>query len=88
MSASTIEKQIESYLSQLNASQKAAVLSVVKTIALAKQEYENIWDDKAFTDELEKRSASYENGTAKLLKFEDMKKTAISKYKGKMPAKK
>ena len=35
MNTSTVEKQIDSYLSLLSPSQKEAVLSVVKTIAMA-----------------------------------------------------
>ena len=88
MNAATVEKQIDSYLSRLTASQKKTVLSVVKTIALAQQEYENIWDDKAFVKEMDRRSSEYENGTAKLYKFNDMKKTAIRNYKEKNNRKK
>jgi hypothetical protein len=88
MSAATVEKQIDSYLSLLSASQKKTVLSVVKTIALAQQEYDNIWDDKAFVKEMDRRTSEYENGTAKLYKFNDMKKTAIANYKVKNKRKK
>ena len=83
MSTPTVEKQIDNYLSLLSQSQKETVLSVVKTIAMAQHEYDNLWEEKAFVQEMESRTASYENGTAKLYKFEDMKKTAISKYKEK-----
>jgi len=83
MSTATVEKQIDSYLSCLNASQKKAVLTVVKTIALAQQEYDNIWKDKSFIKEIDRRTAEYENGTARLYKFEDMKKAAIANYKAK-----
>lgn len=87
MSSATVEKQIDSYLSCLNASQKKVVLTVVKTIALAQQEYDNLWNDKSFIKEMEKRTAEYENGTAKLYKFEDMKKAAIADYKAKKSSK-
>jgi hypothetical protein len=53
----------------------------VKTIVMAKQEYKNLWEDKSFEEEMESRTASYENGTAKLFQFDEMKKVAISKYK-------
>ena len=62
--------------------------SVVKTIAMAQQEYDDLWEDKTFVKEMENRTVSYENGTAELYKFEDMKKTAISKYKEKKGLKK
>ena len=42
---SAVEKQIGNYLSLLNAQQKKAVLTVVKTIAEAQQDYGNIWED-------------------------------------------
>ena len=80
MSTSTVEKQIDNYLSLLDPSQKETVLNVVKTIAMAKQEYDNLWEDKDFAKEIESRTASYENGTATLYKFEGMKKAAISNY--------
>lgn len=83
MTNSKVEKQIDSYLSLLNTAQKETVLDVVKTIAMAKLEYDNIWENQSFTEEMETRTASYENGTAKLYKFEEMKKVAISKYKDK-----
>lgn len=83
MNTSTIEKQIGNYLSLLSPTQKETVLSVVKTIAMAGQEYDNLWEEKDFEKEMESRTASYENGTARLYKFEDMKKIAIAKYNGK-----
>lgn len=88
MSTSTVEKQIDNYLSLLSPSQKETVLSVVKTIAMAQQEYDNLWEDKTFVKEMESRTASYENGTAKLYKFKDMKEAAILKYKEKKSRKK
>ena len=79
MDTSTVEKQIGNYLSLLSPTQKETVLSVVKTIAMAGQEYDSPWEDRNFEKEMESRIASYENGTAGLHKFEDMKKVAISK---------
>ena len=80
----TIEKQIEDYLSPLSPSQKETVLNVVKTIVNAiqeTQEYEDLWEDRDFVKEVERRTAEYENGTARLYKFEDMKNNIIFKYK-------
>lgn len=88
MSTSTVEKQIDSYLALLSPDQKETVLNVVKTIAMAKQEYENLWEDKLFEEEMESRTASYENGTEKLYKFDEMKKVAISNYEDKKSLKK
>jgi hypothetical protein len=81
MVTSTVEKQIDNYLALLSPDQKETILNVVKTIVMAKQEYKNLWEDKSFEEEMESRTASYENGTAKLFQFDEMKKVAISKYK-------
>ena len=88
MGTSNVEKQIDNYLSLLSLSEKRTILNVVKTIAKAKDEYDNIWEDEAFTKEMESRTESYENGTAKLYKFEEMKKAAISNYEEKKANKK
>ncbi|HET7118908.1 MAG TPA: hypothetical protein VFI29_20620 [Hanamia sp.] len=88
MNNSAVEKQIGNYLSLLDPSQKKTVLNVVKTIAMATREYDNLWEDDSFGKEMESRTSSFENGTAKLYKFEDMKKTAISEYKKKKGLKK
>jgi len=74
MASVSVEKQIGTYLSTLSAAEKKTVLSVVKTIAMAKQEYEDIWSDEDFAKEMDRRTAEYEKGTAKLYKFEDVKR--------------
>jgi ABC-type polar amino acid transport system ATPase subunit len=79
----SVEKQIDSYLSVLSPAQKKTVLSVVKTIAEAQQDYGNIWDDENFVKEMANRTADYENGNVKMLQFEEVKKAAISNYKAK-----
>jgi len=79
MNNTTLQKQIDDYLSQLSLSQKETVLSVVKTIADASHKYDNI-DKEEVEIEMERRAKEYENGTAKLYKFEDIKKSIISKY--------
>jgi hypothetical protein len=83
MGSSSVEKQIGNYLSLLSPSEKKTVLNVVKTIVKAKDEYDNLWENEAFTKEIESRTKSYKNGTAKLYKFEEMKKAAISNYEEK-----
>ena len=50
MSTSSVEKQIDNYLSLLSPSEKKTVLNVVKTIVKAKDEYDNLWDNKAFAN--------------------------------------
>ena len=64
--AITIDKQINSYLVQLNAKEKAAVLSVVKTFAENKHE-DDIWRIRLFLADLDRRTAEYESGNAKIL---------------------
>jgi hypothetical protein len=84
----SVEKQIDNYLSCLSIAQKKVVLTVVKTIASAKQDYDSIWTDKSFKNEIDRRTSEYENGTAKLYKFEDMKRAAIASHKRKSSRKK
>ncbi len=88
MSTIPVEEQIDNYLSCLSISQKKAVLTVVKTIALAQQEYNDIWKDESFKKEIESRTKEYENEIANLYKFDDMKKAAIANYKIKSSRKK
>ena len=58
----------------------------MRTIAQAHNDYENIWDNQEFVEEINSRAASYEKGTAKVFKFEEMKKTAIEAYQAKKVA--
>ncbi len=81
MSPTTVEKQITNYLSKLTATEKEAVLTVVKTIAEA-HDNNDMWDEN-FLKEMDSRTASYENGTAQLYKFEDMEKATIDSYHAK-----
>lgn len=87
MSSVTVDKQIDNYLSLLTTTQKKAVLTVVKTIALASQEYDNLWDDPHFSEEMDRRTAEYESGEAQLYQFEEMKNAAIAAYKEKKKSK-
>jgi hypothetical protein len=88
MSVVTVDKQIDNYLSLLTTTQKKAILTVVKTIALASQEYDNLWDDPHFSEEMDRRTAEYESGEAKLCQFEEMKNAAVTAYKEKKKRKK
>jgi putative addiction module component (TIGR02574 family) len=71
MSAATrLDKQINDYLIQLNNKQKKAVLTVVKTFA---EEQENdIWCDSELIAELDRRTAEYESGKAKVLTLDEL----------------
>jgi hypothetical protein len=84
MSAATkLDKQINEYLIQLNDKQKKAVLTVVKTFV---EEQENeLWEDSAFIAELDRRTAEYESGKAKVLTLDELetKVRKVFKSKGK-----
>ena len=87
MNATSLEKEIIDYLTILSPQEKEEVLSVVKTIALAHNDYDNIWEDKAFEEEMDSRVASFENGTAKTFTFEEMKKATVEDYQTKKASK-
>jgi putative addiction module component (TIGR02574 family) len=84
MSAATkLDKQINNYLIQLNNKQKKAVLTVIKTFA---EEQENeVWEDSAFIAELDRRTAEYESGKAKVLTLDELETRVrkVHKAKGK-----
>lgn len=73
MTASTLDKQINNYLSQLNPKQKKAVLTVVKTFA---EEHENLLGVPTFVDEMNRRSEELESGKIKGTTWEEVKKKA------------
>ena len=83
MDETTLEKEIIDYLSILSSKEKEKVLSVVKTIALAHNDYDNMWKDKAFKEEMDSRVALFENGTAKTFTFDEMKKATVEAYQAK-----
>lgn len=84
--ATTIDKQINNYLVQLNAKEKEAVLSVVKTFAENRHE-EDAWGDKAFIAELDRRTAEYESGKAKILTLDQLEAGARKSFKGRVKSK-
>ncbi|MHA4809556.1 hypothetical protein ACX0G9_15695 [Flavitalea flava] len=85
-SAATIDKQINNYLGQLNPKEKQAVLSVVKTFVENRNEDEP-WEDKAFIAELDRRTAEYESGKAKVLTLDQLEAKARKLYKAKVKGK-
>jgi hypothetical protein len=82
----TIDKQINNYLAQLNTKEKEAVLSVVKTFAENRQK-DDLWSDKDFIAELDRRTAEYESGKAKVLTLDQLETGARKVYKAKAKVK-
>jgi hypothetical protein len=87
MRAASIDKQINTYLEQLNPKQKQAVLSVVKTFAENRHE-DDLWEDKTFIAELDRRSAEYESGKATVLTLDQLEAGARKSFKAKARSKK
>jgi hypothetical protein len=77
-----IDKQINNYLGQLNENQKKAVLTVVKTFADEKTTYD-YWEDESFVKELDRRTAEYETGKAKVFTLAELEAGARKAYKAK-----
>ena len=78
--AKAIDQQIADYLIQLNAKQKQAVLTVVKTFA-EEQEPESPWKDKNFIAEMDRRVAELESGKEKGFSWEEVKQRARQSIK-------
>lgn len=79
--ANKIDKQIHEYLDLLNNKQKKAVLTVVKTF-VDEQAYD-IWEDATFMAELDRRTALYESGKAKVLTLDELEaSTKVAYQKG------
>lgn len=76
MMEEVLNKQINSYLVQLNTKQKKAVLTVVKTFAEEQAHDSNTWKDEAFVAELDKRVEELERGKAKGFTWEEVKEQA------------
>lgn len=82
-----LQQQIAQYLVLLSNTEKQAILTVVKSMALSKTDDEDIWEDEAFAKEMKIRTKEYENGKASLVKFEDLKREAIKVYEAKKQTK-
>lgn len=86
MSAATkLDKQINDYLIQLNDKQKKAVLTVVKTFA--EEQESDLWEDKELIAELDRRTAEYESGKAKVLTLDELETRVRKAHKAKTKAK-
>ena len=68
----SVSKLVEDYLQQLTNNTN---------------EYNNIWDDTNFVAEMDSRVESYENGTAKVFTFEEIKKAVVETYQAKKATK-
>lgn len=78
--ATKLDKQINNYLTQLNIRQKQAVLTVVEAFA-TEQEDTDIWKDKAFLAEMDRRLDEYESGKAKVITWDELKARVRARYK-------
>ena len=87
MRTAAIDKQINTYLGQLNSKEKQAVLSVVKTFVENKQEDTSL-EDKEFIEELDRRTAEYESGAANVLTLDQLEARARKSYRAKTRPKK
>jgi len=74
MSAATIDKQISSYILQLNTVQKKAILGIVKAFVAAEQ-------NTSFDEEMERRFADLESGKVKGYTLEETEARAKKAYK-------
>ena len=86
MRSTPIDKQINTYLGQLNSKEKEAVLGVVKTFVENRNEVD-LWEDKEFILELDRRTAEYESGKAKVLTIDQLEARARKAYKAQKKAK-
>jgi len=80
--ATKLDKQINDYLGQLNPKQKKAVLTVVRTFA-EKQQESDLWGDKDFVAEMDRRFAEMESGKVKLYTLEEAEAKARQSYRNK-----
>ena len=77
-----LDKEITHYLAMLTDRQKEAVLTVVKTFAGEGEDYD-YWKDEAFVAELDRRTAEYESGKAKVYTLDELEQGARKSYKAK-----
>ncbi len=73
MTAATLDKQIQDYLSKLNPRENKAVLTVVKAFA---DEQESLLDTPSFAEEMDRRIEELENGRVKGHTWEEVKESS------------
>lgn len=74
-----VDKKITTLLPILTTKQKKAVLNVMETFA----QEEDVWQDKNFVKELDRRTMEFESGKAKTLSLEQLEAKARNSYKAK-----
>lgn len=74
-----LDKEINEYLPLLSDPQKEAILTVMKTFAGEEQHYDH-WEDESFVAELDRRTAEYESGKAKLYTLDELEAAARGNY--------
>jgi hypothetical protein len=79
---SSLDRQINNYLPQLNTQQKKAVLSVVKSYVAPHQENDPE-EDKAYVAEMNRRFKEMEEGKVKLFTLDEAEAHARASYKPK-----
>ena len=82
----TLDKEINYYLPLLSPRQKETVLTVVKTCA--EESEDDLWNDKIFLAELDRRTAEYESGKIKPMTLDELESGARKSFKAKSGKKK
>jgi hypothetical protein len=80
-SDAAIDKQINTYLTQLTIRQKKAVLNVVKTFAEERED--DMWEDVSYINEMNTRFKELEGGKVKGYSLDEVEKRARQAYKAK-----
>ena len=80
MRTATIDKQINTYLGQLNPKEKEVVLGVVKTFVEIRHD-DDLLDDKDYVAEMDRRFKEMENGKVKLYTLGETESLARQSYK-------
>lgn len=80
MTTATIDKQLNTYLGQLNPKEKEVVLGVVKTFVENRRE-DDILEDKNFVKEMDRRFKEMESGGVKLYTLDKAETPARQAYK-------
>ena len=79
-SLSALDRQLNSYIPKLNATQKKALLSVAKSYLEPQQESEP-WKDKGFISEMDRRFKEMESGKLKLYTLDEAEAYTRGSYK-------
>lgn len=80
MRTAVIDKQINTYLGRLNPQEKEVVLGVVKTFVENRQE-DDLWEDKSFVAEMDRRFKEMESGKVKLYTLDEAEAHARQSFK-------